>query len=74
MVLALVLAGCAGHRGSAYTPGYAPVTLLSAAGAGGRPVGPYISKAAARFGMPEQWDFPRDRQHGYLRLPNRPGR
>jgi len=23
--------------------------------AGGRPVGPYIGKAAGRFGMPEQW-------------------
>jgi len=55
VLLAVMLAGCAGHGGSVYTPNYAPVHYYPPPGPESDPWGPYIREAAGRFGVPEQW-------------------
>ncbi len=56
LMLAVVLAGCAGHGGSGvYTPSYAPTHYYPPPGPPGDPWGPYIREASVRFAVPEQW-------------------
>ncbi len=55
VLAAVMLAGCAGHGGSAYTPSYAPTHYYAPPGPPEDPWGPYIRQAATRFAVPEQW-------------------
>jgi hypothetical protein len=56
VLAAVVLAGCAGHGGSAsYAPSYAPTQYYAPPGTPGDPWEPYIREAAARFAVPEAW-------------------
>ncbi len=59
LLLALLLAGCAGQRGSSDRssegPSYAPTHYYPPPGPPDDPWGPYITEAATRFQIPPQW-------------------
>jgi hypothetical protein len=56
VLAAVLLAGCAGHGGTAtYAPSYAPSQYYAPPGPPGDPWGPYIREASRRFAVPEQW-------------------